>query len=174
MAMGGIVSGTRQLKTKKGDRMATFLLEDLEGSAEVLVFPETYKKVASRLADDLVVLVKGKPEMPEEGRGKLLAVDVLPLEDAKLQEARSVTIRIPLERWGPSVGERLRDILDGHRGDCPVTLELLRRGAFSATISPSALYRVRPDPALRSELEEVLGEGALILSRTNGGLRAVS
>jgi DNA polymerase III subunit alpha len=154
--------------------MATFFLEDLEGSAEVLVFPETFKKVAARLADDVVVLVKGKPEMPDEGRPRLIAVDVLPLEDAKLQEARSVTIRVALERWGASVGERLRDILDGHRGDCPVTLELVRSGSFCAAVAPSALYRVRPDAGLRAEVESLLGAGALLLSRTNGGQRVVS
>ena len=32
--------------------MASFILEDLDGSVEALVFPETYKKVAGRLADD--------------------------------------------------------------------------------------------------------------------------
>ena len=47
VTVGGIVVALRLIKTKKGDRMASFILEDLEGGAEVLVFPETYKKVAS-------------------------------------------------------------------------------------------------------------------------------
>ena len=55
--VGGIVTALRLIKTKKGDRMASFLLEDLEGSVETLVFPEAYKKAAGRLADDQVVLV---------------------------------------------------------------------------------------------------------------------
>ncbi len=67
VSVGGIVTALRLLKTKKGDRMATFFLEDLEGSAEVLVFPETFKKVATRLADDLVVLVKGKARDARRG-----------------------------------------------------------------------------------------------------------
>src|SRR5947209_336783 len=54
VAVGGIVVGLRFIKTKKGDRMASFLLEDLEGEVDTLVFPETYKKVAGRLADDQV------------------------------------------------------------------------------------------------------------------------
>ena len=55
----GSSTALRLIKTKKGDRMASFVLEDLEGSVETLVFPETYKKTAGRLADDQVVLVKG-------------------------------------------------------------------------------------------------------------------
>ena len=54
--------------------MATFVLEDLEGGVEALVFPETYKKVAGRLADDQVVLVKGKAEALDEGKARLLVV----------------------------------------------------------------------------------------------------
>ena len=42
--VGGIVSGLRPLKTKKGDRMAVFMLDDVAGNVEVVVFPETFAK----------------------------------------------------------------------------------------------------------------------------------
>jgi DNA polymerase-3 subunit alpha len=125
--------------------------------------------VASRLADDEVVVVKGKPETPEEGRSRLLATDVLPLEQAKMADARYVTIRVAVAAWDREKGERLRDILGSHRGDCPVTLELVRPGAFAAAVAPSGYYRVRPDAVLREEVEALLGKGTLILARTNGG-----
>jgi DNA polymerase-3 subunit alpha len=170
VSVGGIVTALRLIKTKKGDRMASFVLEDLEGSVECLVFPETYKKTAGRLADDQVVLVKGRAETPDEGRARLLASDVLPLEQAKLSEARFVTIRVPAGGWDRSKGERLRDILGAHRGDCPVTLEIIRPGAYAVALAPSAAYRVRPGSVLRDEIEALLGPGALVLSR-NGEMR---
>ncbi|HYN02878.1 MAG TPA: DNA polymerase III subunit alpha [Vicinamibacteria bacterium] len=166
--VGGIVTALRLIKTKKGDRMASFLLEDLEGSVETLVFPEAYKKAAGRLADDQVVLVKGRPEVLDDGRVKLLASEVLPLEQAKLAEARYVTIRVSVVAWDREKGERLRDILAAHRGDCPVTLELVRPGSWEAALVPSAYYRVRPDSQLREEVEALLGPGSLVLARTNG------
>ena len=169
VTLGGIITGLRLIKTRKGDRMASFLLEDLEGSAEALVFPEAYKKMAGQLADDELVLVKGKAEVLDEGRGRLLVSEVLPLEAAKLAQARYVTIRVPLAAWDRSKGERLRDILGSHRGECPVTLELVRPGAFAVALAPSAYYRVKPDALLRDEVEALLGPGALILARTNGG-----
>jgi DNA polymerase-3 subunit alpha len=168
VSVGGIIAGLRLIKTKKGDRMASFLLEDLEGGAECLVFPETYKKVAGRLAEDQVVLVKGRSEVVEETKCRLLVTDVLPLEQAKLAEARYVTIRVPLEQWDRAKGERLRDILGAHRGECPVTLEMFRPGAYAVAVAPNAYYKVRPDAALRAELEGLLGPGALVLARTNG------
>jgi DNA polymerase-3 subunit alpha len=168
VTVGGIVTALRLIKTKKGDRMASFLLEDLEGSVETLVFPEAYRKAGGRLADDQVVLVKGRAEVLDDGRAKLLASDVLPLEQAKLAEARYVTIRVTVAAWDREKGGRLRDILAAHRGDCPVTLELVRPGSWEAALAPSAYYRVRPDAALRDEVEALLGPGSLVLARTNG------
>jgi DNA polymerase-3 subunit alpha len=166
VTVGGLVTALRLIKTKKGDRMASFVLEDLEGSVETLVFPEAYKKAGARLADDQVVLVKARAEVQDDGKARLLASDVLPLEQAKLAEARHVTIRVPLGAWDRGKGERLRDILGSHRGDCPVTLEIVRPGSWSAALAPSAYYRVRPDSVLRDEVEALLGPGALVLART--------
>jgi DNA polymerase-3 subunit alpha len=168
VTVGGIVVGLRLIKTKKGDRMASFTLEDLEGGAEVLVFPETYKKVAPRLADDVVVLVKGRAEAMDEGRSRLLATDVVPLEQARLAETRFVTIRVPVTTWDRAQGERLRDILGSHRGECPVTLEMVRPGGESVAVAPSAYFRVRADQTLRAEVEGLLGPGSVVLARTNG------
>jgi DNA polymerase-3 subunit alpha len=168
VSVGGIIAALRLIKTKKGDRMASFVLEDLEGGAEALVFPDTYKKVAARLAEDQVVLVKGRAEVPEEGKPRLLVTDVLPLEQAKLAEARYVTIRVPMLQWDRKKGERLREILGAHKGECPVTLEIVRPDEFAVAVSSSSLYRVRPDSTLRDEVEALLGPGALVLARTNG------
>ena len=38
-SIGGIVAACRQLKTRKGDRMAVFTLEDAQGGVEVIAFP---------------------------------------------------------------------------------------------------------------------------------------
>jgi DNA polymerase-3 subunit alpha len=168
VAVGGIVTALRSLKTKKGDRMAAFMLEDEGGSCEVVVFPETYKRAAQHLADDQVVLVKGKAECPEDGKPRVLATEVLPLEQAKLADARFVTIRVPTEAWDRAKGERLREILGAHRGDCPVTLELVRPGAWCVSVAPSAFFKVRPDAGFKTAIEGLLGPGSLRLARSNG------
>src|SRR5260221_8301945 len=71
VTVGGIITGLPLIKTRQGDRMASFVLEDLEGSAGGLVFPEAYKKTGGPLGHDLVGLVKGKPEVLDEGKGPI-------------------------------------------------------------------------------------------------------
>ena len=164
----GSSSGCASSRPRRATAWPRFTLEDLEGGAEVLVFPETYKKVAARLADDVVVLVKGRAESLDEGKSRLLATDVVPLDQARMAETRFVTIRVPLSAWDRAKGERLRDILGSHRGECPVTLEMVRPGGESVAVAPSAYFRVRADQTLRAEVEGLLGPGSVVLARTNG------
>src|SRR6185436_6358619 len=65
-AIGGIVTGVRQLKTKRGDRMAVFMLEEEAAKVETVVFPETFAKCGHLIADDAMLLVRGKFERDEE------------------------------------------------------------------------------------------------------------
>jgi DNA polymerase-3 subunit alpha len=171
VAVGGLLTALRLIKTKKGDRMATFVLEDLEGTVEALVFPRTYAEIAGRLSDDAVVLVKGRGEQLDDGKARLIVADVQPLEKAKLAEARFVTIRVPIARWDRERGERLREILSEHRGECRVTLDVIDPGSFSVAVAPSAYYRVRPDSQFKEKIEQLFGPDALVLAR-NADARA--
>jgi len=169
VAVGGLVTALRLIKTRKGERMASFVLEDLDGGVEALVFPKTYRELAGRLGEDQVVLVKGRCEAQEDGKARLLVSELLPLEQAKLADARYVTIRCPIPVWSRSTGEKLLEILEAHRGECPVTLELFRPGSWAVAVAPSAYYRVRPDASFKARLEELLGPESLGLSRVPRG-----
>ena len=75
----------------------------------------------------------------------------------------------PLARQRPQQGgERLRDLRGSHRGECPVTLEMVRPGGESVAVAPSAYFRVRADQTLRAEVEGLLGPGSVVLARTSG------
>lgn len=163
VSIGGLITGLRLIKTRKGDRMATFLLEDLDGSVEVLVFPETYKRVAARLAEDEIVMVKGKAEPVEDGKVRLLCAELLPLEQAKMADARHVRVRV--SAWDKAKAERLRDILESHRGECPVSLGL-KVGNYEVVLFPTPTLSVRPDRAFTEEIGALLGPEALVLART--------
>jgi DNA polymerase-3 subunit alpha len=185
VVIGGIITALRPLKTKKGDRMATFLLEDTEGAAEVLVFPKTYEQVQQFLANDVVVLVKGKAECEDDSKARILAETVTPLDKARVAEARFVTIRVSAGKWDAGSADRLRDILGSNRGECAVTLTLagvpIEVGALAQAVGgdhmPSlvehdvvialpAYSRVRASSTLQSEVESLFGAGCLTLSRT--------
>ena len=84
---------------------------------------------------------------------------------SKLADARYVTLRVPLGAWNRNLGERLRDILDSHRGDCQVTFDFERVGLYTVSVAASAAFRVRPDPSFKGAVEALLGTGCLVLAR---------
>ncbi|MDR2737156.1 MAG: hypothetical protein LBB49_06280, partial [Gracilibacteraceae bacterium] len=65
--IGGLITGLRNTLTKRGDMMASFKLEDLTGSAEILVFPRIFAETPP-LANEQIVIIKGRYVVNDEER----------------------------------------------------------------------------------------------------------
>ncbi len=76
VTVGGIVSALKQLTTKKGDPMVFMRLDDVLGSAEVVVFNSVYAASRELLATDSVLVVKARVDHKQEGETKLIALEV--------------------------------------------------------------------------------------------------
>lgn len=66
ITIAGIISRLRQHTTRKGDAMAFATLEDLHGSADLLLFPSVWKQVRMDVKVDQIVLVRGKVQVEGE------------------------------------------------------------------------------------------------------------
>ena len=64
--VGGVVTALARKYTKRGDLMATFVLEDLGAAVEVMVFPKTMAQYGELLGEDAIVCVKGRLDMRED------------------------------------------------------------------------------------------------------------
>ncbi len=60
VTIAGMITSVVRKQTKNGDLWAIATVEDLESSVEVLLFPKVYAAVASALASDTVVRIKGR------------------------------------------------------------------------------------------------------------------
>ena len=121
--IGGVVTGLSRRFTKRGDQMATFTLEDLAAEVEVTLFPRTLTEHGHKLADDLIVAVRGRLDKRDESRTTVIlqSLEVLAgLEDG----APTLTVSIPAVRLGPGEIDRLRHVLAAHPGHSPVVLDL--------------------------------------------------
>jgi DNA polymerase-3 subunit alpha len=163
-SIGGIVAAWRPLRTRKGDRMAVFTLEDAHGGVQVTVFPEAYQRSASLIEAGTMVLVSGKLERDDESV-RILASEIAPLETIRERVACEVAIRLstPADR---GTFEALLEIFSRHRGDRRVSFEIqVPSGpkALRVRADLSAQIRVRPSRALVAEVEQVVGVGAVEL-----------
>ena len=72
------MSGLLPLKTRKGDRMCVFMLDDAHGSIEVVVFPEAFKQHGHLAEAGKTVCVAGRFEV---ARARVLGQ--VPLSDVQ-------------------------------------------------------------------------------------------
>jgi DNA polymerase III subunit alpha len=162
--VGGIVSAFRLLKTKKGEPMGVFTLEDAHGGIEVVAFPEAYGRFAALIENGRLVAVRGKFERDDES-SRLQATEIFPLD--ALRERLSKVVRIRLN--GDCTREKLEalwDLLSANQGDRPVAIELEVRGAdrklrLSADVTPQ--MRIRPSEQLLTAVEQLCGAGSVTL-----------
>jgi DNA polymerase III subunit alpha len=160
-SLGGIVAACRQLKTRKGDRMAVFTLEDAQGGVEVIAFPEAYQRAASLIETGTMVLVRGRLERDDESV-RILASEIVPIETVHERLAREVKIRI--RRSAGAVAQALLEIVSRHRGDRRLSFEIETDAPrLRVSLDVTAQIRVRPSPTLIAEVEQVVGQGAVSL-----------
>ena len=140
--------------TKQGNQWAAASLEDLAGAMEVLFFPQTYQLYATAIAEDAVVVVKGKVDRRDE-TPKLIAMD-LTIPDLSVDDSGPFVVSMPVTRCVPPVVERLREVLVSHPGTTEVHLRL--RGAQRTTVVRlDDKLRVTASPALLGDLKQLLG-----------------
>ncbi|MGN0714532.1 MAG: OB-fold nucleic acid binding domain-containing protein, partial [Anaerovoracaceae bacterium] len=82
VVMTGMINSRRTLITKNSKMMAFLQLEDLYGVTEIVVFPNVYERCAAFTEVDQVIAVRGTLNFKEEEAPKVLADEILPLEEA--------------------------------------------------------------------------------------------
>ena len=165
LSIGGIVSGLRPLKTRKGDRMCVFMLDDAGGSLEVVVFPEAFKQFGHLADNGQMVVVKGKFERDDES-ARLLAAEIAPLDAVRERLARSVAIRLSTPPHGRATFEKLWDVFAQHKGDRRVAFDIEVQDSdrrLRVKVDVNAQIRVRPSERLVSDVEKICGTGSVTL-----------
>ena len=159
--MGGVVTGLARKYTKRGELMATFVLEDLQSTIEVFVFPRTMTEVGYLLADDAVVCVKGRLDLRDDVP-KLICSDVK-RPQLVLDGAEPLHVVLAPAALDDGRVARLRELLAERPGDSPVYLHV---GTKVVRLAPE--FSVDASPGLLAELRVLLGPACL----WNGGVRS--
>jgi DNA polymerase-3 subunit alpha len=156
--VAGILSGVQRRITKQGRAWASATLEDLDGAVEVLFFPNTYELVGQYIAEDAIVVVRGRIDRRDD-QPRVMAMD-LSIPDISTPDAsRPVVLALPPSRCTPPLVERLKEVLISHPGTAEVHLKLVNGGR--STLLRLGPVRVAPTTALMADLKALLGPGVL-------------
>jgi DNA polymerase-3 subunit alpha len=158
---GGIITGLRVLKSKKGELYAQGRLEDMTGAIDLLVFPEAYRRLHGKLVADVPVLLRGGVRVEEGANAKFTVAELQSLDEAQPKLPRSLRIRIPLEAASPHTVDELHSLCASRRGEARVLFDVERRGDFMVVMEPAATYNVAADRMFIAKVEELCGRGSV-------------
>src|SRR5690606_7717833 len=150
VTIAGLITAMQRKISKRGDTGAIVTIEDLEGAIEAMFFPATYQLYALQLAEDEIVVVKGRLDRREESP-QLIAAE-LSLPDLADAPSGPITVTMPTSRCTPPMVDRLKDVLATHPGMTEVHLKLTGSGRTTVMRLADGL-RVTPSTALMGDLK---------------------
>jgi DNA polymerase III subunit alpha len=157
VTVAGIVSALKQLTTKKGEPMVFMRLDDVLGSAEVVVFNSVYAASRELLLPDAVLVVKARIDH-KEGETKLIALEVTAFEATP--ERKEVRLKLDARRARAGLIRELAAVVKDFPGEAPVVLDLVTSEG-PRTFQFGTDYKVKPEPDFFAEVKALLGEAAV-------------
>ncbi|WP_432827085.1 DNA polymerase III subunit alpha [Dactylosporangium sp. CA-092794] len=154
VTLAGMLTGVQRRITKQGKPWASATLEDLGGAVEALFFPNTYELVGQYIAEDAIVVVKGRVDRRDE-TPRLMAMDLSMPDITVTDENRPVVLSLPATRCTPPLVDRLKEILINHPGKAEVHVKLSH--GSRVTLLRLGPYHVNPTTALKGDLKALLG-----------------
>jgi len=160
--IAGMPSAMRQVRTKRGDKMAFVTLEDETGSLECIFFSEPWANSAKDLKSDQPVVVTGKLEKSSDSV-KILAEGVELLATLRLNRTKEVQIRLTrAELESPRQVKAIKALLDKCSGRCRARIKVEVPGRAEVWLKLGEGVGVRAD--------DELSDGIAALLRRNGAV----
>jgi DNA polymerase-3 subunit alpha len=157
---GMITSLQRRIAKNSGNAYAKCEVEDLGGSMEVMFFGQVYGPIATLLAEDLIVVVRGRLQRRDDGAVSLNAQELTIPEISEDGLAGPVVISMPSHKATEDVVSALGEVLRTHAGNTEVRVKL--SGTRTVQLMRLGMeFRVNPNPALFGDLKVLLGPTCL-------------
>jgi DNA polymerase-3 subunit alpha len=152
----GVLTGITRKRNREGKPWATMVLEDRGGSVEALVFATSYERLAPEVMEDQVVLVTALALPEENGPPKISVQNIVQLDNARVDFAAWISIRVWLGRnGGVDRAKALEELFQRKPGETQVRLRLEAARDFSVLLDVPA--KVRPDKEFRAQVEAICG-----------------
>ena len=163
----GVITQIKIKNTKSNRSMATLLLEDLEGSVEVLVFPNILMRYESNLfeykADDKksIVVIQGTLDMKDEGSVKIICDSVSSPTNYSIssEKDKKIFLKVP-SKDSYEYNAALNLLLNSNKGKYQV---VIRIADTNLLVKLNEKYFTDGNPETVSALKDILGADCVVL-----------
>ncbi|MFP4213475.1 MAG: DNA polymerase III subunit alpha [Desulfohalobiaceae bacterium] len=162
-----LVTGHKEISTRKGQRMAFCQVEDLTATAELVLFPDLYSSIKEQLELEQPLLCRARPSSQEgknseeasSGQIKLVAESIQLLEQAEVDSCQPCQLEMTAALLQDARLQELKSILQRFPGHNPVQILLhLQEASCRVQLGPN--FCVSPNPELWREIEQWKAQAA--------------
>jgi len=157
----GLVSGVKEIVTKKGDRMAFLTLEDMKGFVEVILFPEVFKAALPYLRGGDPILIKGVLDLSEE-HVKIKSTEVNALPEPPSSSLKRLHLKVRLSGFHSSQLADLKEMIVANRGSSKVLLHFIDGDNRETVVALSDQYTVDPSENFKNCIQTLFKTSLII------------
>ncbi|MFA5812605.1 MAG: DNA polymerase III subunit alpha, partial [bacterium] len=154
--LGGVVAKLREITTKRGDRMGFVTLEDLKGSAEVVVFSDVFSEAMTLIKGDRPLFVVGSADADGESV-KVIARSIWPIEETPQRLTKSVHFFLHQPEVTQNHLAQLKNILSRFPGECPAFVHLIVPDKTETVLSLPGDLKLSPSSQLVATVDKLFG-----------------
>ena len=114
--LAGLISRITPMVSRKGERMARFVLEDNSGSIECIIFPSYFKDHEDKIVEDAVVSARGRYESSDRGAQFLVDSLVLLSMDDSSSQPSVLELHLPSMLLNQTLADDLARICQRYPG----------------------------------------------------------
>lgn len=155
ITIAGILTEVNERMTKTGKPFGSFTLEDFSGSMSMMLFGEDYGKMRDFLVKESFVYIRARVQARFNSSDQL---EVRPmsmqfLSDVSDKQARSLTLKLPLQALNEDFMDKIGDVLNNSPGNCVVKFNIVDTASNMAVDLPSKKMKIRINKGLIDSLK---------------------
>ena len=175
VSVAGMITDVKSLTTRKGEPMAVLMFEDLEGSIEVVVFPDAYKE-AGELLEGRIVWIEGKVKINQNGRNRNSDDETEEEEEERQIQANVITdietvadeqtcaVEVLISESDIENLDKMnafREIVSTNRGNLDVVLRLMSPRFGEVIARCGSKYKIEKTDSVFEQVENLFGEDSI-------------
>jgi DNA polymerase-3 subunit alpha len=167
--LAGVLNNLNVTRTKKGAAMARGILEDLEGSAPIIFFPQCFNEYQDIITAEVPIIIKAKVGQNGENgaaegdseQAELFAEEVHTIDNAEAILAKRLLVKIS-NQLKPAEIYSLKDVVSASKGSCQLCFEVSTEET-TVSIDAGKDYMVKPSKDFLARVVSIVGPASVEL-----------
>ena len=164
--IGGMITETRKLYTKKEQPMAIFKIETLEGTIQAVMFPNAYEKFGELAKDESLVMIGGTILEEESGEKKIRVIELFDIKDSPQIFGETLVVQLKEKdiNLKPKMLNDLQHIVKNNHGETSLSIKVKCISGKTINLEAEGTYKILPSIRLINELKEKVEGGRIIFN----------